>query len=63
MNTVAEGASSSIKAATSPELEGVTGKYFGPKGEEKPCEKYYSSENEKIIWDYCEQITKPYLLN
>lgn len=24
-------------------------------------EKYYSVENEKIIWDYCLKVTKPYL--
>ncbi|MDR2345807.1 MAG: SDR family NAD(P)-dependent oxidoreductase [Planctomycetaceae bacterium] len=59
--TVAKGASSSINAATAPELEGITGKYFGPKGEEKTCDKYYSPENEQIIWDYCKQTVKPYL--
>ena len=57
MKTAAEGASSSIYAATSPELEGVTGKYFGLKGEEKPSDKYYSLENEQIIWDYCKKVT------
>ena len=61
MTTVAKAASSSIKAAISPELEGVTGKYFGLKGEEKPNAKYYSLENEKIVWDYCVKIAKPYL--
>lgn len=61
MNTVAEGASSSIKAATDPGLEGVNDKYFGPKGEEKPSEKYYSIENEQIVWDYCMNITKQHL--
>ena len=57
MNSVAAGAAPSIKAATSPELEGVTGKYFGLKGEEKPSDKYYSHENEQIVWDYCKKIT------
>jgi len=61
MKTSAKGASSSIYAVTSPELEGVTGKYFGLKGEEKPNDKYYSPENEKAIWDYCKKITKDYL--
>ena len=61
MKTPAKGASSSIYAVTSPELEGVTGKYFGLKGEEKPNKKYYSPENEKAIWDYCKKITKDYL--
>ncbi|HOW26319.1 MAG TPA: hypothetical protein PK711_11700 [Bacteroidales bacterium] len=53
--------SASIKGAIAPELEGVTGKYFGPKGEEIPSQKYYSAENEKSVWDYCEKITAKYL--
>ena len=61
MTTLANAASSSIKAAISPELEGVTGKYFGLKDEEKPKAKYHSPENEKIVWDYCLNIAKPYL--
>jgi hypothetical protein len=61
MISIQKAASSSIKAATAAELEGVTGKYYGPKGEEKPSEKYYSAENEKIVWDYSQKIIKPYL--
>jgi len=61
MISVAKGASSSIRAATSPELEGVTGKYYSPKGEDKVNEKYYSPENEKAVWDYCQKITEGYL--
>lgn len=61
MKTTAEGASSSIYAATSPELQGVTGKYYGLKGEEKPSDKYYSPENEQIVWDYSMNTIKPYL--
>jgi len=61
MKTTAQGAASSIYAATSPELEGVTGKYYGLKGEEKPSEKYYSPENEQIVWDYSMKVIKPYL--
>ena len=61
MKTPAKGAASSIYVAVSPELEGVTGKYFGLKGEEKPNDKYYSPENEKTVWDYCKKIMKDYL--
>lgn len=61
MKTAAEGAASSIYAAISPELEGVTGKYYGLKGEEKPSGKYFSPENEQIIWNYSMNIIKPYL--
>lgn len=56
------GARTSIYLATSPEVKGVTGKFFGNnKNEEKPDDKYYSAENEKIVWDYCMNIIKPYL--
>lgn len=61
MISVAKGAKSSIEAAVSPNLEGVTGKYFGPKGEEKNSDKYYSFENEQIVWDYCLKVTEDYL--
>jgi len=61
MKTTAEGAASSIYAAPSPELEGVTLKDYGLKGEEKPSEKYYSVENEQIVWDYCKKVTEDYL--
>jgi NAD(P)-dependent dehydrogenase (short-subunit alcohol dehydrogenase family) len=61
MISLAKGAKSSIETAISPELEGVSGKYFGPKGEEKPSEKYYSIENEQIVWDYCKKVTEAYL--
>ena len=61
MNSMEKAISASVKGATAPELEGVTGKYFGPKGEEKPSQKYNSPENEQIVWDYCMEISKPYL--
>lgn len=58
--SLAKGAKSSIEAAVSPKLKGVTGKYFGPKGEEKVSDKYYSTQNEQIIWDYCLKVTEDY---
>lgn len=61
MNSVEAGAAPSIRAATSPELEGVTGKYYGLKGEEEPSEKYYSLENERKVWDYSRKIIEKYL--
>jgi hypothetical protein len=61
MISMDKAASSSIYAATSPELEGVSGKYFGPKGEEKPSKKYYSPENERTVWDYALGVIRTYL--
>lgn len=61
MISLAKAASSSVHAAVSPDLEGISDKYFGPKGEEKPSEKYYSTENAQLVWDYCKRATERYL--
>jgi hypothetical protein len=50
----------SVMGATSPELEGISNLYLGPKGKEKANDKYYSAENEQIIWDYCMKVTENY---
>jgi len=56
-----KGAETSIYLATSPEAENISGKYFVKKKIAKVNEKYYTLENEKIVWDYCMNIVKPYL--
>ena len=56
-----EGAESTIYAATSPEIEGRSDLYFGPKGLEKVSEKHYTPANEKAVWDYCLKVVGPYL--
>jgi Dehydrogenases with different specificities (related to short-chain alcohol dehydrogenases) len=62
--TPEQGAESSIYLATSDEVKNVTGKYYAPKKKlAKADDRYYSAENEKIVWEYCKQITKPYLSN
>ena len=59
----ADGARTSIYLATSPKVENVTGEFFDNKEKiEKPDDKYYSKKNEKLVWDYCQQIVKPFLL-
>lgn len=56
------GARTSIYLATSPEVENVTGQFYDAKMRiEKPADKYYTIENEKLIWNYCEKITAKYL--
>jgi len=61
MVPIDKAASSSLYAATSQELEGISGKYFGPKGEEQPSAKYYSLENEMKVWNYALNVIRPYL--
>lgn len=62
--TPEQGAETSIYLATADEAEKVTGQYYGTKKKlAKADDKYYSAKNEKIVWEYCEQITRPYLDN
>lgn len=56
------GAESEVFLATSPSVEGVTGKYFSNKCEEdKPTQKHYSMENEQKLWDYCIKVCGPFI--
>jgi NAD(P)-dependent dehydrogenase (short-subunit alcohol dehydrogenase family) len=61
MDKPEKGAITSIYLATSPEVEKVTGEFFNHRGKiEKPDDRYYSLENEKIVWDYCNRITRSF---
>jgi len=60
MLSLAKATAPSIRAATSPEMEGVNGNYYGPKGAEKPSQKHYSPENEQKVWDYCVRAVEAY---
>jgi NAD(P)-dependent dehydrogenase (short-subunit alcohol dehydrogenase family) len=59
--TPEQGAVNTFYLSTSKDVENVTGKYFSNNKVAKPSVKYYSPEGEKIIWDYCMQVAKPYL--
>ncbi len=62
MDKPEQGARTSVYLATSPEVENVTGKFFGSREkEEQADDRYYSEENEKKVWDYCMGIVQPYL--
>jgi NAD(P)-dependent dehydrogenase (short-subunit alcohol dehydrogenase family) len=51
--TVEQGAETVVYLATSDELKQTSGKYFENKKLKKVNEKYYSAENEQLIWKYC----------
>lgn len=62
MDKPEKGAMTSIYLASSPDVEGVTGKFFGNRNNnETPSDKYWSKENEELVWDYCKTITDKYL--
>jgi NAD(P)-dependent dehydrogenase (short-subunit alcohol dehydrogenase family) len=62
MDKVEDGARSTIYLATSPDVATTTGQFFDNKAKvEKPDDRYYSKENEQIVWEYCMNILRPYL--
>lgn len=62
MDKPEKGAMTSIYLASSPDVEGVTGKFFGNRNNnETPSDKYWSKENEELVWGYCKTITDKYL--
>ena len=50
-------ATTNIYLATSPEVEGKTGGFYGKCRELKVKQKLISAESQRKIWDYCERAT------
>jgi NAD(P)-dependent dehydrogenase (short-subunit alcohol dehydrogenase family) len=56
--SVEQGADTLIYMATTDEIAGVSGRYFIDRKPAKVSSKYYTAENEKIIWDYCSRAVQ-----
>ena len=53
---------SEVYLATSPDVEGVSGRFYSNKcKEQQPNTKYYAPENEQKLWDYCVKVCKPWI--
>ena len=52
------GAETSIFLASSPEVEGITGKYFTKKKEKESSKKSYNEEHAKRLWEISLEMTK-----
>lgn len=53
---------SEVYLATSPEVEGISGRYYSNKSkEQRPNTRYYTPENEQALWDYCVKVCKPWM--
>jgi NAD(P)-dependent dehydrogenase (short-subunit alcohol dehydrogenase family) len=62
MDNVQDGAMTSIYLATSPQVEGITGKFFdNRKKMVTPDQKHYSDVNQVTVWKYVQSIIEPYL--
>ncbi|HEX2180774.1 MAG TPA: SDR family oxidoreductase [Rubrobacteraceae bacterium] len=56
MSTVEEGAEATVRLATSPELEGVTGRYFDGTREARADRQAYDEGARKRLWDLSEEL-------
>lgn len=56
--TPEKGADTIVYLASSGKLKAVSGKYFVNRKQSAVTEKYYTSEREEQVWEYCEQLTK-----
>ncbi|MFX0021272.1 MAG: SDR family oxidoreductase [Candidatus Hermodarchaeota archaeon] len=52
-----EGAQTSIYLASSPDVEGITGKYFINKEPRESSEETYKKEDAERLWAICEELT------
>ena len=59
--SVEKAAATSIYLATSEDVEGISGKFYGDCKEKDIKSKWISDEGQKKIWDYCAKACKPYL--
>jgi NAD(P)-dependent dehydrogenase (short-subunit alcohol dehydrogenase family) len=55
--TSAEGADTAVWLATSPDVEGITGKFFSDR-RERPCE-FRNEADEERLWSICDRLTSP----
>lgn len=51
--TPEQGAETLLYLATSEDVNTISGKYFEEKKIKTASQKYYSKQNEQLIWDYC----------
>ena len=53
-----KGAETSIYLASSPQVEGVSGKYFAKKAEARSSEQSYDEATGRRLWQVCAELTK-----
>jgi NAD(P)-dependent dehydrogenase (short-subunit alcohol dehydrogenase family) len=60
-SSVREGAEATVRLAISPELEGVTGRYFDGTREARANRQVYDEEARKRLWDLSEELCGRFL--
>jgi len=60
--SVEDGARLSIHLASSPDVEGITGKYFSSMQEKQPADQALNKELQKRLWTISEELTGRFLI-
>jgi NAD(P)-dependent dehydrogenase (short-subunit alcohol dehydrogenase family) len=60
MQSIDEAAATSVFLATSPSVKGQTGGFYGKSKMKRINAKWLSAEGERIIWDYANEVCRPY---
>lgn len=58
---ISKAAETGLYMITSPEVEGLSGKFYGNKQEKEIAPEWISESGQKTIWDYCTKVLEPYL--
>jgi hypothetical protein len=61
ISTVEEGADATVRLAASPEVEGVTGRYFDGKREASADRQAYDEDARQKLWRMSEEMCTPFL--
>lgn len=59
--SIPDAAATGLYMITSPDVEGVSGKFYGNKKEKEIDPKWYSENGQEQIWNYCNQAAEKYL--
>lgn len=58
--TAEQGADTIVYLASSADVKNVSGQYFVNRKPVKVAAKYFTTSNEKAVWEYCEEQVKPF---
>lgn len=61
MSTVREGADATVRLVVSPELEGVTGRYYEGRREVRPNRQAYDAAARERLWTLSEELCEGFL--
>jgi NAD(P)-dependent dehydrogenase (short-subunit alcohol dehydrogenase family) len=61
MSTVEDGAKAVVRLVASPEVGGITGRYFDGRREARANRQAYDERTRKLLWNVSEELCGPFL--